>query len=139
MLAHGVTLAVATVTALAMQGQGTLAMLPMLLWMPLPLIGFSWVSAWRNGWGQGHGVALNLQSDGQLEYHYQDGSIVTAHVESESTVMPWLVILLLRSTNGQRISLVLLPDAVASEDFRRLRLWLRWRAKDGNPAISATG
>jgi toxin CptA len=39
----------------------------------------------------------------------------------------WLAVVSLRDSLGRRRTAVVLPDALASEAFRRLRVWLRWR------------
>jgi toxin CptA len=47
-----------------------------------------------------------------------------------SVVMPWLVVLHYRvEDNGQTHHLVMPPDSLPSDDFRRLRVWLKWKAK----------
>ncbi|MDO9450858.1 MAG: hypothetical protein Q7J21_10265 [Rugosibacter sp.] len=43
-------------------------------------------------------------------------------------VLPFLVILLYRQKNHLQ-SLILLKDSLTAEDFRQLRLWLRWQVK----------
>lgn len=132
---------VAIVIALILSLQGQSAMAP-LFWGLLPLLGFSLAREWTHGVGRRRCIALKLQADGRLEYHGQEGAIETLQVERDSTVMPWLLILLFRASNvshGRRKSLVLLPDTVVADDFRRLRLWLRWRAKDEPPSISSVG
>ncbi len=37
-----------------------------------------------------------------------------------------LTVVEFKQTNGRRRSLVLLPDSLAADDYRRLRVWLRW-------------
>ncbi|MHB0991436.1 MAG: protein YgfX [Burkholderiales bacterium] len=37
-----------------------------------------------------------------------------------------LTVIEFKQTNGRRRSLVLLPDSLAADDYRRLRVWLRW-------------
>ncbi len=45
----------------------------------------------------------------------------------DSYVSSWLVVVVLGANGRRWRSLVLLPDAAAAEDLRRLRAWLRWR------------
>jgi toxin CptA len=71
---------------------------------------------------------LTLREDGVLDYQCLDGTTGCGRVDARSTVTPWLVVILLREDDGRRSSLTLLPDALRAQDFRRLRLWLRWRA-----------
>lgn len=35
-------------------------------------------------------------------------------------------------------SLLILPDSLPEQDFRRLRVWLRWRAREGSKAADST-
>lgn len=37
-----------------------------------------------------------------------------------------LTVVEFKQTKGRRLSLVLLPDSLAADDYRRLRVWLRW-------------
>ncbi len=68
---------------------------------------------------------LILKDDGHLEFSRVDGSGGEARIHPQTTVTPFLVILLFRASQGSE-ALVLLPDALSAEDFRLLRLWLRW-------------
>ncbi len=71
---------------------------------------------------------LTLRGDGLLEIERDGAAAASAQVLAQSTVMNWLTVLLLRGERG-REALTILPDALSSEDFRALRLWLRWRAE----------
>ncbi len=71
-------------------------------------------------------VSLTLRGDGILEFCRKDGSHGEASIHRHSAVTPLMTVLLL-CTEGRSEALVLLPDAIAAEDFRLLRLWLRWR------------
>jgi len=44
-----------------------------------------------------------------------------------ATAHPWLTVMRLAHAQGIWL-IVVAPDCVAPEDFRRLRVWLRWRA-----------
>lgn len=37
-----------------------------------------------------------------------------------------LTVVEFRLANGRRLPLVLLPDSLSADDYRRLRVWLRW-------------
>ena len=69
---------------------------------------------------------LTLKDDGQLVFSRADGSTGEARLHPQTTVMAFLCVLLLRVRDRVE-ALVLLPDALDAEDFRQLRLWLRWR------------
>jgi len=84
--------------------------------------------------------SLVLCGDGQLQIVGSDGdpkvvqskaSAVVVH--PHSLVLSFLVVLLYRQ-EGRLRSLTLLADSLATEDFRQLRLWLRWRSSAANPA-----
>ena len=85
----------------------------------------AWLALRRNS---GRVCALTLGSDGTLEVEHADGQRGRARVLAQSTVIAWVVVLLLRG-EGWRESLTILPDSLSPDDFRALRLWLRWRAK----------
>jgi hypothetical protein len=40
---------------------------------------------------------------------------------------PWVAVVRLRDGRGRHRTAVVLPDALAPEPFRRLRVWLKWR------------
>ncbi|TBR13799.1 MAG: hypothetical protein EPO43_09625 [Rugosibacter sp.] len=56
------------------------------------------------------------------------GTVSDLFLHPHTTVLPFLVILLYRQKNRLQ-SLVLLSDSLEAEDFRQLRLWLRWQLK----------
>ena len=46
-------------------------------------------------------------------------------------VMPYLTVLQLQQKGGRAINrIALLPDSLQAEDFRKLRVWLRWKEGD---------
>ena len=73
-------------------------------------------------------VALTLRADGLLDAHCADGSSATVAVQPHTTAFPWLVVLLVK-IDGRACATTLLPDSLGGEDFRQLRLWLRWLAR----------
>ena len=46
-----------------------------------------------------------------------------------ATVHPWLTVVRLQDEDGRRHMLLVAPDAMSHDDFRRLRVFLRWQAK----------
>ena len=112
---------------------GLVAAVPLSPWIKLILLlGVLW-SAWRaanNIQGRQRIVHLTLHGDGLMEYRRFSGQGGESRIHPHTTVMPWLTVVLLRS--GRRLEplepLVLLPDSLAGEEFRKLRLWLRWQA-----------
>ena len=75
-------------------------------------------------------TGLRLAAGDRLECFLADGSRVAARVLRDSTVFSRLVVLRLRLGEERRTSsLVVLPDQVDAEEYRLLRLWLRWHAE----------
>lgn len=105
----------------------------------LAVLGMSLVYARRHSPAQS-GV-LMLHGDGRLEKVGAGDTADELVLHPHTTMLPFLVVLLYRQ-NGRSGSLVLLDDSCIEGDFRRLRLWLRWRAaklfvKDANPGKDA--
>ena len=71
---------------------------------------------------------LVLRDDGRVAFPGGDGNGGELSVQAQSTVLPWLVVVLLASPD-RRVVLAILPDVLDPDDFRALRLWLRWRAE----------
>ena len=78
-------------------------------------------------------ASLTLGGDGQLQIIGSDGVANSAVVHPHTLVLSSLVVLLYRQ-EGRLRSMTLLGDSLAAEDFRQLRLWLRWRSSAANPA-----
>lgn len=75
-------------------------------------------------------VGLRLAARDRLECLLADGDWLAATVLADSTVFARLIVLRLRIGEEQReSSLVLLPDQMPADQYRLLRLWLRWHAE----------
>jgi hypothetical protein len=70
-------------------------------------------------------VALRCDTGRRVLLARRDGMQLGGQVCGDTLVMPWLVLLNVRIGTGGRRSLVLLPDSLPREDFRRLRVLLR--------------
>ena len=70
-------------------------------------------------------VALRVNIKGEFSVQRRGGEWLEVSVLGSSFVMPWLTILHLKIAD-KREYLVLLPDNLDADDFRRLRVWLRW-------------
>ncbi|MFA7270112.1 MAG: protein YgfX [Sterolibacterium sp.] len=71
---------------------------------------------------------LVLKSDGAVEGLRQGGSRFDASVSGQTTVLPWLIVMLLELPDSRRLlPLLILPDSLPAEDGRILRAWLRWK------------
>ena len=77
--------------------------------------------------------SLLLGSDGIIEIVGADGTGSQAVVDRHTVVLSFLVVLLYRQ-QGRLRSMTLLGDSLPDEDFRQLRLWLRWCSAATNPA-----
>lgn len=75
---------------------------------------------------------LTLAADGSVEAVRPDRSRFPAVVSLQSTVFPWLVVLLLRTSGSRRLlPVVIVPDTLHGDELRALRSWLRWKAASG--------
>lgn len=64
---------------------------------------------------------------GDVELVLRNGKTVRVQPCADTVVTPWLTVLQLRAEpTGARYRLVILPDSMDTEDFRRLRVWLKW-------------
>lgn len=73
-------------------------------------------------------VGLRLAEQGSLDCLLADGERTAAEVLSDSAVFNRLIVLRLRLGDAPRVvNLALLPGSVSAEQFRVLRLWLRWQ------------
>lgn len=74
-------------------------------------------------------LELTREREAELrcEFALRDGRRITGRVLGSSVALPWLVVLAVRP-EGSRLSrhLALLPDSLPPEDFRALRVALRW-------------
>jgi hypothetical protein len=77
--------------------------------------------------GRSATLALELHATGGARCQDGLGQWHEAEILPGSYVSGWLIVLILGAGGRRRSSLVLLPDAAASEELRRLRVWLRWR------------
>ncbi len=73
-------------------------------------------------------MALRLDADCRCEFQTRAGAWHEAALLGSSFVAPYLTVLNLKPAGGRLAKhLVIFPDAVDAEDFRRLRVWLKWR------------
>lgn len=77
--------------------------------------------------GGGKGSRMRCQADAGLA-EWIDDEWLLAELLPEAIVWPWLVVLRYRLDGSDKpIAKIVLPDSLSSDDFRRLRVWLRWR------------
>ena len=107
-------------------------------WLRVSLLAVVLWSGWRahSRHLRGDGVAVRellLRGDGVFEVTTATG-IEEASLISADLVEPWLTVLVLRRVSGRKVSVVLLPDNVEADAFRRLRVRLRMPAKADSAA-----
>lgn len=73
-------------------------------------------------------VSVSLAADCRCEFHTRNGDSHEAALLGSSFVAPYLTVLNLRPS-GARLArhVVILPDGVGAENFRKLRVLLSWR------------
>lgn len=90
------------------------------------LVAFSVSFAWRRAqpaFGQ-----LRLFADGRIQVQMIGADdFLSAQLSPSATVYPWLTVFALTVGGSVRYPVVLV-DSISPEDFRRLRVWLRWKA-----------
>ncbi len=83
---------------------------------------------------------LRLEPDGSLLLRSGEDEWRPAAVLAQTSVSPWLSVLRYRlEGEGRARSLAVLPDSLPADDFRRLRVWLRWRAAVDTVRIPFSG
>jgi toxin CptA len=85
-------------------------------------------------------LGLKITRDG-LKVESHGGEWTTVEILASSFVSPWLTVLNLHLPQ-QRLPtyVVLLPDMLGPDEFRRLRIWLKWadpliRSKEGEGVL----
>lgn len=71
-------------------------------------------------------VGLELNGKGELHMLRRDGQKQRVTVSPSSVVTPSLTLLNLESGSRWQRHMLVTPDRVDPEVFRRLRVWLRW-------------
>jgi len=72
--------------------------------------------------------ALDVYGDGSAKWLLRSGSTLTGRVLGDSFVSPLMtVVRLRRDDDGQRESIVLMPDSAEADALRALRVWLRFK------------
>lgn len=78
-------------------------------------------------------IALELREDGRASWRNRDGRWHEGRPGRNHFVSAALVVLELEPEGGGRKWMVLIEDSASPQDFRRLRVWLRWRRSLGRP------
>ncbi len=74
-------------------------------------------------------VALEIGEEGAMAFQTRDGAWFDCELLGTSYVSPRLTIVHLRPRDRRVMRrVILVPDNVDPQDFRRLRTWLRWKS-----------
>jgi toxin CptA len=85
-------------------------------------------------------VALELRESGALACQMRGGEWVECELLGSSYVSPSMTVVNLRPGGRSRHRrVILVPDNVDARDFRRLRMWLRWKATGESPGEAVQG
>jgi toxin CptA len=94
--------------------------------------------AWRNA--AGALIELEFLDDCSILAGSRAGMREAYRVAGSSFASPLLTVLNLRPEAGGRTrSVLILPDSVDADGFRRLRVWLRWRCGEGGRKVAEPG
>ena len=77
-------------------------------------------------------AGLELDAGGGAAVAGPAGDWSPARLTDAAVPVPWLAVVHLRDALGRRRTAIVLPDTLAPEPFRRLRVWLRWRPVGAN-------
>lgn len=76
-------------------------------------------------------VALELSDEMQCTFITYSGESIACAILGSTFVAPYLVVLNLKlAENFFMCSVVILPDSIDAEEFRQLRVWLRWKWRE---------
>jgi toxin CptA len=102
------------------------ALPPLFQWAGMALLIFSLIYYWHPALE----VRLRGDRDGNLEI-WHDKQWRAVRLAGSSVVLPGCTVLRIASENRWlNRNLVVLPDSLPADDFRRLRVWLRWRGSN---------
>lgn len=78
-------------------------------------------------------IAFVLSDEMHCTVTTRSGESIICHILGNTFVAPYLTVLNLKPA-GEFFarSVVILPDGIDAEEFRQLRVWLRWKWKDNS-------
>jgi toxin CptA len=77
-------------------------------------------------------LALNINSNNQVQLEYRNGKVLSVEVCRDSVVTPYLTVVNCKVQDANLFAqlfsphLVIFPDMLEAEAYRQLRVWLRW-------------
>lgn len=124
---------------LALSASLMLLFFPQSFWLRLGLLVLIWlvaITSWRAMTPPFH--AIHLASSGQLSIQSHDmGDFVPVKLLPGATVHPLLTVFRLNTDDQRTHRVIVTVDSIKDENFRRLRVFLRWRADFGEPEDAA--
>ncbi|MGH8750890.1 MAG: protein YgfX [Burkholderiales bacterium] len=82
-------------------------------------------------------IGIEIREERVCIIQTRDGKYLDCIILPTSTVYSWLTVLNLMQRDERVLRhVVIFPDAIATEDFRQLRVWLRWKYQ-AQPSPSA--
>ena len=79
-------------------------------------------------------LSLELNEDGRASWRNRDGTWHEGRLGGSHFVSAGLAVVELETAGRRRRKrVILMADSVSPEDFRRLRVWLRWRRSPVHP------
>lgn len=129
----------AGVTLIALLASVATLVFPRSVHIQLLIILAIWVVAGFAWWRLSPSLsALRLERSGQVSIaHHGDNEFSAAELLPDATVHPWLTVVRLKTDRGDFCTLIATVDTQNRQDFRRLRVFLRWQADFNGPADGA--
>jgi toxin CptA len=85
-------------------------------------------------------IGLELKESGDIACQTRNGDWVDCELLGSTFVSPQMTIINVRPRRWPRSrTVILVPDNVDPRDFRRLRIWLRWKGGEDSPSAPVTG
>lgn len=79
-------------------------------------------------------IAIEISADNRFSVQTRTGGWSEYEVLGSTYAMPYLTVLNLRQRDSRALNrITLFPDSLHADDFRKLRVWLRWKGDDGAP------
>lgn len=118
------------VLAVALIASGVILVFPRSTAILAGILLLTWAGAVLAWWQLKPALAeLRLLGDGRLEVLPKGAAeFQPVRCLPGATVHPWLTVVRIEMPSGQRLTLLATVDTMSQEAFRRLRVFLRWRA-----------
>jgi len=71
-------------------------------------------------------VAFRLENENEITLIQRNGRHLTGTISADGVVTPFLILMSIKKDEHGQQSLLLLPDSMSRDAFRRLRVALRW-------------